>query len=68
MLYLTVAGLTHTHTNTRTHASSVVAALMGINYSHQKLLGAIITMLATCDDGDVVDVDDDGSNRRFRLS
>lgn len=41
---------------------------MGINYSHQKLLGAIITMLATCDDDDVVDVDDDGSNRRFRLS
>lgn len=40
---------------------------MGINYSHQKLLGAIITMLATCDDV-VVDVDEDGSNTRIRLS
>lgn len=39
---------------------------MGINYSHQKLLGAIITMLATCDDV-VVDVDEDGSNTRISL-
>lgn len=40
-----------------------MATLMGINYSHQKLLGAIITMLATCEDvvdANVdVDVDED---------
>lgn len=38
-----------------------MATLMGINYSHQKLLGAIITMLATCEDvvDANVDVDED---------
>lgn len=44
---------------------------MGINYSHQKLLGAIITMLATCVvdvDADAdVDMDEDGFNKSYRL-